>query len=64
MKQKLVLTAVDDEVTISLSVVRYQYIGGIEIGPTSVADVGRLSEHNPDLSEWMRSVAEQFREIL
>lgn len=64
MKQKLVLTARDDETTISLTVDCYTYVGGIEIGPTRVASVQRLSFPEDHVSDWMRSVAEQFREIL
>lgn len=63
-KRRLVVEVVDDGQTVEMSVSRYEYVGGVEIGPESVAEVQRLSFPNPVVEDWQRDAVVAVAEIL
>jgi len=63
-KRRLVVEVVDDEQTVVMTVNRYDYVGGVEIGPTLVADVQRLSFPNPVVEDWQRDSVVAVAEVL
>lgn len=63
-KRQVVLTALDDGTTVSLSIIRRDYVGGVEIGPIPVFEGSILSFQEDQVEQWMRDMAVLFLERL
>lgn len=63
-KRRLVATATEEESTIVVTVDRYETIGGVEIGPTRVAESQVLSWPCEDREQWQRDMVVLVLELL
>ncbi len=63
-KRKLVCTAEDDGVTVTLTIDLYETIGSSQVGPSRVFEGSILSFPSPVVEEWQRDMAVLFVERL
>lgn len=63
-KRSMQMTAVDDGLTVALSITRTDVVGGVEIGPIPVFQGDLLSFPTDQVEDWMRDVAVLFVERL
>ena len=63
-KRRLAVEVVDDEQTVQIRITRYEFVGGVEIGPIQVGSVQRLSFPIDLVEDWQRDMAVQVVELL
>ena len=63
-KRRLAVEVIDDEHTVQIRITRYEFVGGVEIGPIQVGSVQRLSFPIEMVEDWQRDMAVQVVELL
>lgn len=58
--RKLVLEAYDDGVTLELSILEYERVGGTLVGPTLIDERQLMSCPERSVEEWRKQVAEML----
>lgn len=63
-KRRLVASAVEDGTTVRVTVDVFETVGGVEIGPTRVAESQVLSWPCEDREQWQRDMVVLVLELL
>ena len=63
-KRRLVVEVEDDGTTVSMTVNRFESVGGVEIGPTLIFDASVLSFPSPVVEDWQRDMVVMVAERL
>jgi hypothetical protein len=63
-KRRLVVEVEDDGTTVSMTVNRFESVGGVEIGPTLIFDSSVLSFPSPVVEDWQRDMVVMVAERL
>jgi len=63
-KRKLVCTAEDDGITVSLTIHLYETIGSSQVGPSPLFEGQVLAFPTPQVNDWARDMAVLFAERL
>lgn len=63
-KRRLVVEVEDDGTTVSMTVNRFESVGGVEIGPTLIFDGSVLSFPSPVVEDWQRDMVVMVAERL
>ena len=63
-KRRLSVEIEDDGTTVSMTVTRFETVGGVEIGPTPVLDGSVLSFPSDVVEDWQRDMVVMVAERL
>lgn len=63
-KRRLVVEVEDDGTTVTMTVIRFETVGGVEIGPTPVFEGSVLSFPSPVVEDWQRDMVVMVAERL